>query len=96
MDPGASWDPGNNELVGSAYDPWIGSPRIGVVPTFDPGRSFQPGRKDLTFTNFIAIYFESVTGNGNNQVVNGRILFATGIGGGAATAPGVKFVQLIE
>lgn len=96
LDPGASWDPGNNELVGSAYDPWIGSPRIGIVPTFDPGRSFQPGRKDLTFTNFIAIYFESVTGNGNNQVVNGRILFATGIGGGAATAPGVKFVQLIE
>jgi len=92
----ASWDPATNQVVGSAFDPWVGSPRIGIVPTFDPGRSFRPGRKPLVFTNFIAVYFESVSGKGNDQQVHGRILYATGIAGGSETAPGAKFVQLIE
>ena len=96
LDPGARWDTATNQVVGSDFDPWVGSPRIGIVPTFDPGRSFRPGRKPLVFTNFIAIFFESVSGKGNDQQVHGRILFATGIGGGQATAPGAKFVQLIE
>jgi hypothetical protein len=74
----------------------VGSPRIGIVPTFDPGRSFRPGRKPLVFTNFIAVFFESVSGKGNDQQVHGRILYATGIAGGSETAPGAKFVQLIE
>jgi hypothetical protein len=96
QDPGATWDPAQNQVVGSDFDPWVGSPRIGIVPTFNPGRFFQPGRKDLEFTNFIAVFFESVSGNGNNQQVHGRILFATGIAGGSDTAPGIKFVQLVE
>lgn len=96
LDPGAAWDPVANEVVGSDWDPWVGSPRIGIVPTFDPSREFDPGRKPLSFTNFIAVYFEDVTGNGNNQQVHGRILYATGIGGGEVTAPGILFPQLIE
>ncbi|MGH7550899.1 MAG: hypothetical protein ACREK3_09155, partial [Gemmatimonadota bacterium] len=71
-------------------------PRIGIVPTFDPSRLFHPSNKVLVFTNFIAVFFERVEGHGNNQRVRGRILFATGIGGGTPTAPGAKFVQLIE
>jgi hypothetical protein len=89
-------DPIGNEVVGSAWDSWAGSPRVGIVPTFDPARFFRPGRKDIVFTNFIAVFFESVSGKGNKQQVNGRILYATGIGGGSETAPGAKFVQLIE
>lgn len=96
LDPFASWDTFTNQVVGSTADPWTGSSRIGIVPTFDPARSFRPGRKELVFTNFIAVFFESVSGNGNNQQVHGRILYATGIGGGSETAPGAKFVQLIE
>lgn len=96
LDPHAMWDPVQNEVVGSDWDPWVGSPRIGIVPTFDPSREFDPGRKPLAFTNFIAVYFEDVTGNGNDQQVHGRILYATGIGGGEETAQGAKFVQLIE
>lgn len=96
LDPGARWDTATNQVVDSDFDPWVGSPRIGIVPTFDPGHSFRPGRKPLVFTNFIAVFFESVSGKGNDQRVHGRILFATGIGGGSPTAPGAKFVQLIE
>jgi Flp pilus assembly protein TadG len=96
LDPDATWDPVDNEVVGSAWDSWAGSPRVGIVPTFDPARFFRPGRKDIVFTNFIAVFFESVSGKGNKQQVNGRILYATGIGDGSETAPGAKFVQLIE
>lgn len=96
LDPDAGWNPATNEVEGSDWDPWTGSPRVGIVPTFDPSREFDPGRKPLGFTNFIAVFFESVTGNGNNQQVHGRILFATGLGGGEETAQGARFVQLIE
>ncbi|MGH7570805.1 MAG: pilus assembly protein TadG-related protein [Gemmatimonadota bacterium] len=96
LDSAASWDPVENQVVGSAWDPWEGSPRIGIVPTFDPSRSFLPGRKELVFTNFIAVFFEGVSGNGNNQQLFGRILYATGIVGGEVSAPGIKGVQLIE
>lgn len=96
LDPLASWDTATNQVVGSAFDPWVGSPRIGIVPTFDPSRSFLPGRKELVFTNFIAVFFEGVSGNGNNQQLFGRILYATGIVGGEVSAPGIKGVQLIE
>ncbi|HET6340669.1 MAG TPA: pilus assembly protein TadG-related protein [Gemmatimonadota bacterium] len=96
QDPLASWDTATNQVVGSAFDPWVGSPRIGIVPTFHPGRSFRPGRKPLVFMNFIAVYFESVSGKGNDQQVHARILYATGLAGGSETAPGAKAVQLIE
>ncbi|HET9581489.1 MAG TPA: Tad domain-containing protein [Gemmatimonadota bacterium] len=97
LDPWASWDAGSNTVTGSAYAPgWEGSPRIGIVPVYNPGREFDPGRKPVEFTNFIAVFFEGVEGNGNDQVVYGRVLYPRGVGGGEAVAPAAQFVRLIE
>lgn len=97
LDSSANWDGGSNTLVDSAWDPaWEGSPRIGIVPTFHPGREFKPGKKPIEFTNFIALFFESVQGKGNNQQVFGRILYPTGVAGGEAIAPNLRAVRLVE
>lgn len=97
QDPWAQWDDGTNQVTGSAWgDNWQASPRIGIVPVYSPSREFDPGRKPIEFTNFIAIFFEGVEGNGNDQVVYGRILFPRGVGGGQAVAPATQFVHLVE
>jgi hypothetical protein len=97
LDPDAYWDVGDNVVAGSAWDPaWEGTPRIGVVPTYHPGRVFTPGKKPIVFTNFVAVFIESVQGNGNNQKVYGRLLYPAGVGGGEAVAPNLKFVRLIK
>jgi Flp pilus assembly protein TadG len=97
LDGGAYWDGFNNEVGGTNQgNNWEGSPRIGIVPVFDPSREFDPGNKPIKFTNFIAVFVQDVTGNGNNQRVNGFILPANGLAGGAGTGPGIKAVRLIE
>jgi hypothetical protein len=97
QDPWAEWDDLSNEVTGSAWGSnWQASPRIGVVPVFHPGREFNPGRKPIQFTNFIAVFFEGVEGNGNDQIVYGRVLYPKGVGGGEAVAPATQFVHLVE
>lgn len=97
-DSGAYWDDFTNSVEGSAWAPnWEGGPRVGIIPVFDPSRDFNPGKKPVEFTNFIAVFFEDVVGGGYNQQVIARIMFASGIGGGSGgTGPGLKFVQLVE
>ena len=41
-------------------------------------------------------FIVNVQGNGNGQTVNGRILYATGIGGGDAGNSAAKFVHLVR
>jgi hypothetical protein len=97
LDPWASWDNVTNEVTGSGWAPvWEGSPRIGIVPVFHPGREFDPGRQPIEFSNFIAVFFEGVEGSGNDQIVYGRILYPKGVGGGDTTAPAPQFVHLVE
>jgi hypothetical protein len=97
LDGGASWDGFNNEVGGSNQgNNWEGSSRIAIIPVFDPSREFDPGNKPIEFSNFIAVFVQSVTGNGNNQRVNGFILPAQGLAGGAGTGPGIKAIRLIE
>lgn len=96
-DPGAYWDQSCECVQGSKYgENWEASERIGIVPAFDPGREFDPGKIPIVFTNFIAVFFEDVQGSGQGQQVYGRVLYATGIGGGDKFAPGLKYVRLIE
>lgn len=96
LDPSAYWDDVSNSIANSRYTPWESSPRIAIVPTFSPSREFDPGKKPIEFTNFVAVFVESVSGNGNSQVVLGRILYPSGVGGGNATAPAAKHVRLIR
>ncbi|MGH7550769.1 MAG: pilus assembly protein TadG-related protein [Gemmatimonadota bacterium] len=96
QDPFAQWDPLTNQVVGSDYTPWHNSPRIGIVPVFNPSREFDPGRKPIEFSGFLAVFFERVTGNGNNQKVEGRILYSVGIGGQSGASGTTKYVHLVQ
>lgn len=96
QDPSAAWSTFENEVAGSAWDPWPGSPRVGIVPTFSPAREFDPGRKPIEFTGFIAVFIAGVQGNGNHQEVHGRVLYATGIGGGTPGNSAAKYVHLVK
>ncbi len=98
LDGNALWDAYNHEVSGSGEgNNWEASDRIVIIPVFDPSREFNPGTQPIKFSNFIAVFIQSVTGNGNNQRVNGFILPAVGLGGGGGgTGPGIKVVRLIE
>jgi Flp pilus assembly protein TadG len=97
LDGNALWDAYNHEVSGSGEgNNWEASDRIVIIPVFDPSRQFNPGTQPVEFTNFIAVFIQSVTGSGNNQRVNGFILPAVGLGGGGGTGPGIKVVRLIE
>jgi hypothetical protein len=96
LDPNAVWNPSTNEVDNSIVDPWEGSPRIGIVPTHHPGREFEPGKKEIQFTNFIAMFFEYVDGHGQNQEVVVRVMFPTGVTGGGTVAPNNLSVVLVE
>jgi Flp pilus assembly protein TadG len=97
QDPNAHWDEFEDIVAGSAWDPsWEGSPRIGIIPVFDPSREFDPGKNPIEFTNFIAVFFEDLQGVEKDQAIIGRILHPGGIGGGEVIAPNLKFVRLIE
>jgi Flp pilus assembly protein TadG len=97
LDGNALWDAFNNEVSGSGEgNNWEASKRIVTIPVFDPSRTFDPGNQPIEFSNFIAVFVQSITGNGNGQRVNGFILPAKGLGGGSGTGPGIKVVRLIE
>lgn len=97
LDPDAFWNPAIHEVESSVFDPnWEGSPRIGIVPTHHPGRVFEPGKKEIEFTNFIAMFFEYVEGKGQNQEVVVRVLYPTGVSGGGTVAANLQSVVLVE
>lgn len=96
LDEDAFWNPATNEVDNSVANPWEASPRIGIVPTHHPGRVFEPGKKEIEFTNFIAMYFEDVEGHGQNQEVVVRVMYPTGVTGGGTVAPNLQSVVLVE
>ncbi len=96
LDNDAYWDSSSNTVENSAYgSAWESSPRVGIVPVFDPARPFDPGKAPIVFTNFIAMFFESVVGSGQDQTVNVRIMYAFGVPGGGEASAG-KVVVLVE
>jgi hypothetical protein len=91
-DPGARWV--NGEVV-STFKP---SPRIVVIPVFDPnvyeaGR--QHGRLDIKIANFVGFFVEDVQGND----VIGRMVPMTGlVSGNGPVSPGayLQAIRLVE
>ena len=97
LDPNAFWDPVSNTVQGSAYgSAWEASPRVGIVPVFDPARPFDPGKAPIVFTNFVAMFFEGVVGSGQSQEVQVRMMYATAVAGGDTPAAAAKVVRLVE
>jgi hypothetical protein len=96
-DPGAFWDSANGEVV-SAYKP---SPRIVVIPVFDPlvyDESRRHGRMDIEVANLVGFFIEDMVGNS----VLGRIVPMTGLirtggpGGGVPAGSFLRAIRLVE
>jgi len=73
-DPNATWDAGSKSVINSAYGM---SPRIGLVPLFDPTLPPTSGRNSVTVTKIGAFFIEGVAPG--NQVV-GRFIQVTNTG----------------
>jgi len=71
QDPSASWDDVNKTIVNSAFGM---SPRIGLVPFFDPTLPPASGRNWVTVTKLGAFFIESI---GPGSQVNGRFIQIT-------------------
>jgi hypothetical protein len=94
QDPGAYWDSATQSVMGSDYGL---SPRIGLVPFFDPTMPPESGRNWVTVTKIGAFFIESV---GPGSQVNARFIQVTQTGqpceGGGIGNSLVKGILLIE
>ena len=93
LDPNAYWDTSESTVLGSDYG-W--SPRIGLVPFFDPRFSPESGRSVLFITKIAAVFIEQV--NPGNEVV-ARFMSVTSPGtpcGAEVTSSFIKGITLIE
>ncbi len=93
LDPGARWDSGSQTIVNSAF---AESPRIGLVPFFDPTLPPGSGRNWVTVVKLGAFFIEGVQGNGEVtgrfiQITTGGMPCGNGLGNGL-----VKGIVLIE
>jgi len=93
QDPGARWDAGSQTIVNSAF---ALSPRIGLVPFFDPTLPPASGRNWVEVVKIGAFFIESVQGGGNvtgrfMQITTGGVPCGQGLGNSL-----VKGIVLIE
>jgi Flp pilus assembly protein TadG len=94
QDPGAYWNDGTKTVEGSAFGL---SPRVGLVPFFDPTLPPTSGRNSVTVTKIGAFFIESV---GPGSQVQGRFMQLTtqgrpcsGGGGGTGLVKGIILVE---
>jgi hypothetical protein len=94
QDPGAYWDGSTDTVAGSAYGL---SPRVGLVPFFDPTLPPTSGRNYVTVSKIGAFFIESV---GPGSQVIGRFIQITAQGnpcsGGGLGSGLVKGIVLVE
>jgi hypothetical protein len=94
QDPGAYWNAGSQTIEGSAFGL---SPRIGLVPFFDPTLPPDSGRNWVSVTKVGAFFIESV---GPGSQVVGRFIQITSQGnpcaGGGLGSGLVKGIVLVE
>ena len=70
-DPDASWDADTNSVVGSSYADALDSPRVALIPFYDPRYPQASGRNTIKVYQLGAVFIEGVTGNGE---VTGRFV----------------------
>ena len=93
QDPDAAWDPDSKTVVGSSYGM---SPRIGLIPFFDPTQPPSSGRNFVTVVKLGAFFIES-TGPGGQ--VNGRFIQISTQGipcPGGTSSSFIKTIVLVE
>src|SRR5229473_891805 len=88
QDPNAYWDPITNSDQGSAF---AVSPRIVLIPLYDPRFQITPSGSWLHVTKVAAFFMERVDGNAK---VEGRLTKTRGVGAicDAGPPPGGSFI----
>ena len=99
QDPSAEWDPITQSVINSAFPI---SPRIVLIPLYDPRTFPSPGRSNVQVTKVAAFFMEQMAGNGQ---VRGRFLkvrqpgepcVAIGGGGGGGTISFTYSLNLVK
>jgi Flp pilus assembly protein TadG len=92
LDPGAYWDSGTKSIKNSAFGE---SPRIGIVPFFDPTLPPTSGRNWVTVVKLGAFFIEDVQGGDVTgrfvQITTGGVPCGHGLGNSL-----VKGIMLVE
>jgi Putative Flp pilus-assembly TadE/G-like len=102
QDPGSHWDTSTNTYVGSSAYPGYTSPRLKIVPLYDPYWITQVvgGNHNLVFNNFAVVFIEGIQKIGKDEWLQGRFMYyASGLGGsapGGATGSLVRVLRLVE
>jgi len=91
MDPNAKWDPVSKNVIDSEFGQ---SPRVGLIPFFDPTLPPTSGRNSVMVSKIGAFFIESV---GPGSQVNGRFIQITTTGSpcppGGGNGIGGSFVK---
>jgi hypothetical protein len=72
-DSGAYWDSGSKSIKGSSYKDPLLSPRVALIPFFDPLQPPYSGRNYLIVQQLGAVFIEGIDSKGN---ITGRFLKA--------------------
>ena len=70
-DPNAYWDSATKSIKGSAYSDPMASPRVALIPFYDPSRPQNSGRNSIYIHQLGAVFVEGVDNKGN---VTGRFI----------------------
>lgn len=70
-DPGAYWDAGTRSIKGSSYKDPLSSPRVALIPFYDPLYPPTSGRSYVVVKHLGAVFVESVNSKGS---VTGRFV----------------------
>lgn len=94
LDPAAQWDATTNSIINSNFGL---SPRVGLVPFFDPSQPPESGRNWVTVTKIGAFFIEQV---GPGSQVRGRFIQVTtqgerceGDGNGTSFIKGIALIE---
>ena len=72
-DPGAYWDTGSKSIKGSAYKDPLLSPRVALIPFFDPLQPPYSGRNYVVVHQLGAVFIQGIDSKGN---ITGRFIKA--------------------
>lgn len=72
-DPGAYWDSASKSVKGSAYQDPLLSPRVALIPFYDPLYPPTSGRSYVVVHQLGAVFVEGINSSGN---VTGRFIKA--------------------
>lgn len=74
LDPYAYWDTATNSIQGSFHPDPMDSPRVAIVPFYDPRQPPVSGRNSVFTGQLAAVFLEDVSGDGT---VTARFIHAT-------------------